>query len=423
MRGRLLLVIALVLTFALPAWAQNRAPIADAGEDQQLYLGDVALLSGSAYDPDGDSITDWAWRMESKPTGSLAEVSDPDIPDPDFLPDVIGDYILTLTVSDGTDISQPDTIVISVAENLPPTAVIVADPTSGPAPLTVNFDGTQSSDPEGRELSYAWNFGDGTSPSAYSAPTHVYDFPGTYLASLKVTDDRGNYDRDSVIIEVAWPNNPPSISPSANPASGPAPLDVQFIANASDPEDDPLTFTWEFGDGNTSSAENPLHTYQAAGTYFAWLTASDGTNESSASVTVVVDPAVGFEVGSMSVKWQNEKKGFGKIHLEAYLDAPMPASGETLALLADGLTLFEAPFSDFHPDDDEPGVYVYKDRNVLVKFDSQAMTLQVFCHKILLYGLSAENGVTLELGWGDATAVTTVFLTSVPGDRMIYNAP
>ena len=58
------------------------------------------------------------------------------------------------------------------AANQPPTAVITANPTNGPAPLTVSFDGTGSSDPEGKPLSYSWDlngdgtFGDATGPTA-----------------------------------------------------------------------------------------------------------------------------------------------------------------------------------------------------------------------------------------------------------------
>jgi glucose/arabinose dehydrogenase len=74
-------------------------------------------------------------------------------------------------------------------------------------------------------------------------------------------------------------NQPPIITQAeANPTSGPGPtLNVSFSASATDPENNPLTYIWDFGDGNGSNDPNPTHTYQSGG-YTARLTVSDGTN-------------------------------------------------------------------------------------------------------------------------------------------------
>jgi PKD repeat protein len=89
--------------------------------------------------------------------------------------------------------------------NQPPTAVAVATPTTGSAPLTVAFNGTGSTDPDaGDTLSYAWDLdGDGAyDDSTASQPTHTYTTPGSYNASLRVTDSHGASDTDSVTITV-----------------------------------------------------------------------------------------------------------------------------------------------------------------------------------------------------------------------------
>ncbi len=88
-------------------------------------------------------------------------------------------------------------------------------------------------------------------------------------------------------------NNPPVASSSASPTTGPAPLAVTFSSNgSSDPEGTTLTYSWVFGDGNTSTTANPSHTYSTAGTYTAQLTVSDGTNNTSASaITIKVTQA------------------------------------------------------------------------------------------------------------------------------------
>lgn len=138
----------------------------------------------------GDPIVGWDWVMETKPAGSTAELVGPTSPTPYFVPDMLGDYILTLSATDGTYWSAPDSLVVHGAQNQPPTAVIVASATSETAPLTVQFDGTQSSDPEGGALTYAWQFGDGGF-SMDPAPVHSYGYPGTFVVALTVFDDRG----------------------------------------------------------------------------------------------------------------------------------------------------------------------------------------------------------------------------------------
>jgi uncharacterized repeat protein (TIGR01451 family) len=79
---------------------------------------------------------------------------------------------------------------IAYAANQPPIASATGSPTNGPAPLTVNFNGGGSSDPEGGPLTYSWDLnGDGTfGDSTAVQPTHTYTQPGSYNARLRVTD-------------------------------------------------------------------------------------------------------------------------------------------------------------------------------------------------------------------------------------------
>ena len=77
------------------------------------------------------------------------------------------------------------------APNTPPVAVAGATPTSGIAPLTVNFNSTGSNDPDGSIVTYSWNFGDGTPAGSGPAPSHAYQNVGSYTAVLTVTDNLG----------------------------------------------------------------------------------------------------------------------------------------------------------------------------------------------------------------------------------------
>jgi PKD repeat protein len=88
--------------------------------------------------------------------------------------------------------------------NQAPSASISANPTGGEAPLLVSFDGSASSDPDGTIVSYAWDFGDGSTGTGATA-SHTYAAAGTFSATLTVTDDDGATGAASVSIAVSSP--------------------------------------------------------------------------------------------------------------------------------------------------------------------------------------------------------------------------
>jgi uncharacterized repeat protein (TIGR01451 family) len=87
-----------------------------------------------------------------------------------------------------------------------PTAALNASPTSGPAPLVVDFNASGSSDPDAGDTvaSYTFRFGDGSTPVTQSTPTlsHTYTNPGTYHASLTVTDSRGLQSTNTASVDI-----------------------------------------------------------------------------------------------------------------------------------------------------------------------------------------------------------------------------
>lgn len=88
-------------------------PIANAGADRAQNVADLVALDGSiSYDRDMDPIT-YNWTFTSIPAGSAATLSNPTTDDPSFVPDIAGDYVIQLVVSDGTFQSAPDSITIS----------------------------------------------------------------------------------------------------------------------------------------------------------------------------------------------------------------------------------------------------------------------------------------------------------------------
>ena len=148
--------------------------------------------SGS-YDPDGE-IVSYAWDFDDG--GASTEMS------PSHPYNNAGTYTATLTVTDADGLSGSANIQIKVTQ--PPVAVIVADNTSGYAPLTVNFDGSGSYDPDGEIVSYAWDFGD-NGASTEMSPSHPYNNAGNYTATLTVADVDGLSDSASIEISVEIP--------------------------------------------------------------------------------------------------------------------------------------------------------------------------------------------------------------------------
>jgi PKD repeat protein len=128
---------------------------------------------------------------------------------------------------------------IAYAANQPPIAAATGSPTSGAVPLTVNFDGSGSSDPEGGQLTYAWDLdGDGAfDDSTAVTPTHTYTQPGTYNARLRVTDAQ-NLSATSAPVTITPGNTPPTATINT-PALGTTwKVDdvITFSGSAADPE-------------------------------------------------------------------------------------------------------------------------------------------------------------------------------------------
>ena len=183
------------------AFALNEPPVANAGGDRTMYTGDSITLSGTAYDPDGEPIVLWSWVVESAPSGSVWDLLPASPSTATFSAYTQGQYLISLIVESPSGGSAPDVATITVADNLPPVAIATADKTEGLAPLTVQFDASQSYDPEGKLLAeYFWDFGDGSMGSYAVTPAHTYSLPGTYLAILAVTDERGAVGSDVLLI-------------------------------------------------------------------------------------------------------------------------------------------------------------------------------------------------------------------------------
>jgi uncharacterized repeat protein (TIGR01451 family) len=140
---------------------------------------------------------------------------------------------------------------IAYSANQPPIASATGSPTNGPAPLTVNFNGSGSSDPEGGPLTYAWDLdGDGQFDDGIQATaSYTYTQPGTYNARLRVTDDQ-NQSATSTPITISANNTPPTAmieAPVAGTTWKVGDL-ISFDGSATDPQQGTLpnsALSWE----------------------------------------------------------------------------------------------------------------------------------------------------------------------------------
>ena len=161
-----------------------------------------------------------------------------------------------------------------VQSNSPPQAVISASVASGPAPLSVTFDASSSTDDTGITL-YSWVLDDGTSSNQVQIST-TYQVPGNYPVTLVVMDAAGSIDRTSGVITVLAPlDNLPvaSFDASATSVDGSS-LAVTFTSTASDDLGIEF-FSWDLGDGTVADTAIVDHVYAAGGTYEVALTVTD----------------------------------------------------------------------------------------------------------------------------------------------------
>jgi hypothetical protein len=200
--------------FSGPGTSGNSAPIANAGNDQNVATGTLAVLDGSlSSDTNGDMLT-YAWSFTARPVGSTAALSSAYSVYPTFIVDKAGVYQIRLVVNDGQVNSTADTVTVTATAssgNSAPYAYAGLDQ-SVKTGATVNLDGSGSFDVDGDPLTYAWSFS--SKPAASTAvlsnatsinPSFTADKNGPYVIQLVVNDGYANSYAVGVTVTAATP--------------------------------------------------------------------------------------------------------------------------------------------------------------------------------------------------------------------------
>ncbi|HET6518424.1 MAG TPA: PKD domain-containing protein, partial [Geminicoccaceae bacterium] len=313
----------------------NAPPVADAGGDRLVGVGEEVLFDGSGSGDEDGGITAYRWEFGdgTAASGMLARhrFREP------------GRYPVTLTVTDTTDLPNntvTDTVTVTV--NRPPEPVIEA-PEVACTGEAVAFSGLKSSDADGAIADFEWDLGGSVAVVKGAEVTHAYPTPGIYEVGLAVDDGTGLNNSREQATRALRINRPPRAE--AGPDRFVCPGEpVAFDGAMSVDWDGALIgHRWAFDDGTAAAeGERVEHAFAAPGVYDVRLTVTDDSGSACASaedvVRVVVNAPPVADAGP-------DREGFvGGAHDQLLFDGSRSrdADGELLSFLwdlGDGVTL------------------------------------------------------------------------------------
>jgi PKD repeat protein len=200
-----------------------------------------------------------------------------------------GEYEVKLTIVDAND-QEFSTIQKVLVADEAASASIIADPSDGDVPLTVEFDGSGSRTSVGKIIDYIWEF-EGERPIHYGGKiSREFRAVGVFPVRLTILTSEGEKASKEIFISVRGQALQAAFE--ASPLAGDAPLEVRF--NSQKSTGNIKEYHWDFGDGKNSYLSNPKHIYSIPGDYIVKLRVIDSRNIISEAERVIsVTKAVG----------------------------------------------------------------------------------------------------------------------------------
>ena len=225
---------------------------------------DVIQFNDTSYDIDGN-VTEWHWEFGDGANSTERNAT--------HQYNQIGTYAVNLTVKDNDGLINTIQKLITIS-NIPPVANYTYNPSNPSTDDDIYFV-DNSYDLDGNIVDWHWEFGDGYISDVQN-PIHCYHAEGLFMINLTVIDNDGSVNTTSKIINVT------NIEPFANFTyfpEEPTIIDtINFFSISSDRTI--VNYTWDFGDGNISYLENPIHLYRNPGNYSVCLTVTDDVGAS-----------------------------------------------------------------------------------------------------------------------------------------------
>ena len=268
----------------------------------------IVHFSGSYNDPIDGFVDSFQWDLDGDGTFDSYSETTSDIVH--TFSDA-GTYTINLKVTDGAFADISDSLTITV-QQATPTVQLSAVPSSGQVPLHVDFSAA-TDDPDGRIVLYQWDMdGDGTydlHSTTDDIASYVYTTVGQYNATVRITDNDGNTEIGSVLIDAG--SVPPVAQIDADTVRGHGPLSVHFAATGSyDPNGSIVTYEWNFeeecsnnivfnddmeGGSSSWSAEFPweLITSDSRSPSTSWTDSSSGNYQDSINTALTSRPVTG----------------------------------------------------------------------------------------------------------------------------------
>jgi len=240
------------------------APVASFTSNSPLPSGETAVFTNTST---GTEPLTYLWDFGDEITSTLKN--------PTHIYADAGNYTVTLTVTNtlGAD-SATGTVIVGDA----PLASFNSN-----SPLLLGETAVFTSTSTGTEpLTYLWDFGDEIT-STLENPAHEYAETGIYTVTLTVTNAFG---QDTAIANFTVGEMPVAGFTSNSPIT----LGEMAIFTSTSTGSTPLTYLWDFGDGITSTLENPTHVYGQTGTYTVTLTVENVYGSDVFTDTFTVEP-------------------------------------------------------------------------------------------------------------------------------------